>query len=192
MDQQPLTTVDEQIQYNPDGKVTTTTTKTVTQGEDGTTHYSEQVQVRRQSNAINVAESSLTGVKNVEADAENYLKGIQFKGEVAVLKDENHLIDILKLSSLEVILRLMNISLKDFCYEISFGIYTSEEILEFRKSISTKIETKSDDYVKDYDYIIEPDEKLLLPSFFYVEIFENVQKSIDLMMEERRRQSEEE
>ena len=33
--------------------------------------------------------------------------------------------------------------------------------------------------VKDYDYIIEPDEKMLLPSFFNEEIFESVQNKID-------------
>ena len=173
---QPITTVDEQIKYHPDGKETTTTTKTVLKGDDGSTHYTEHVQVRRQSNQINVADSLVTGTKNIEAgaDDERYVKSITYKGELAVLREENHLIEMLKLSSLEVILRLMNTTLKDFCYDISFGIYSSEEIQEFRKSITTKAENKVDDYVKDYDYIIEPDEKMLLPSFFNEEIFESV------------------
>ena len=185
---QPITTVDEQIKYHPDGKETTTTTKTVLKGDDGSTHYTEHVQVRRQSNQINVADSLVTGTKNIEAgaDDERYVKSITYKGELAVLREENHLIEMLKLSSLEVILRLMNTTLKDFCYDISFGIYSSEEIQEFRKSITTKAENKVDDYVKDYDYIIEPDEKMLLPSFFNEEIFESVQNKIDTMMEERR------
>ena len=191
---QPLTTVDEQIKYNPDGKVTTKTTKTVIQNDDGTTKYSEQVQVKTQTNQINVAESTITGTKNIEAanDDERYFKSVEYKGEVAILKGENQLIDIIKLDSLNVILRLMGTDLKDFCYDISFGIYSSEEIQEFRKSITTRLSSKNDEYVKDYDYIIEPDEKLLLPSFFGDEIFEIVQTKIDTMIEEQRQKEEEE
>ena len=37
---QPLRTVEEQITYNPEGKVTTTKTTTITQKEDGSNRLS--------------------------------------------------------------------------------------------------------------------------------------------------------
>ena len=187
-EEKPLQTVAEMIQDNPDGKVTTTTTTTIKKRDDGTTHTSEHTIIKKQKNEINVEDSKLLGTKQIEAaNNEIYVNAVEYKNEVAILKGENNLINMIKLESLKVILRLMGTDLKDFCYDMSFGIYSSEEITEFRKSLSTKIENKVDEYVKDYDYIIAPDEKLLLPNFSGDEIFENVQKEIDIIIEEKRR-----
>ena len=79
----------------------------------------------------------------------------------------------------------MDTNLKEFSYDISFGIYSSEEITQCRKSFSTKIEHKVDTYTKNYDYIIAPDEKLILPTFFDDEIFDNFQKRVDIILAER-------
>jgi hypothetical protein len=142
---------------------------------------SERVVIKKETNKINVEGSEIVGEKQIEAgeNDKKYVEAIEFKGEVAILRAENQLMNIIKLESLQTILRLMNRTLKDFYYDISFGIYSSEEITEFRKSISSKIENKVDEYVKDYDYIIPPDEKLQLPSFFGDDIFESVQKEIE-------------
>ena len=194
---QPLKTVEEQITYTPEGeKVVTTTTKTITQKEDGSTRISEHYVTKKQGNEINVKDSTIVGEKEVEAGKNDtqYLDAIRTKGELAILKGENQLINIVNLESFERILKLMGIDLNEFYYYISFGIYSSEEITEFRKSLSTKIETqdKVDDYYKDYDYITAPDEKLILPTFFGDEIFESVQKRIDLIMAKREKERKEE
>ena len=194
---QPLRTVDEQIRYDPDGqKVTTTTTKTVTQKEDGSTRISERIVTKKQGNEINVADSTIVGEKEVVAGNNDtqYIDAIKTKGELAILKGENQLMNIVNLESFEVILRLMGINLNEFYYYVSFGIYSSEEIYEFRKSISTKIENKDkvDEYYKDYDYMTESDDKLILPTLFGDEIFENVQKRIDIIMAEQKRKKVEE
>ena len=194
---QPLRTVDEQIRYDPDGqKVTTTTTKTITQKEDGSTRISERIVTKKQGNEINVADSTIVGEKEVVAGNNDtqYIDAIKTKGELAILKGENQLMNIVNLESFEVILRLMSINLNEFYYYVSFGIYSSEEIYEFRKSISTKIENKDkvDEYYKDYDYMTESDDKLILPTLFGDEIFENVQKRIDIIMAEQKRKKIEE
>ena len=190
----PLKTVEEMITENENGKTMTTTTKTVEKRDDGTAHISEHVVTKKQKNEINVEGSTISGTKQIEAGANDkkYIDAIEYKGEVAILKGENHLMNMLKLDSLKTILRLMGVDLKDFYYDISFGIYTSEEITEFRKSLSTKLENKKDEYVKEYDYIIASDEKLSLPIFFGDEIFENVQKEIDKINAEKERLKEEE
>ena len=194
---QPLRTVEEQITYNPEGeKVTTTTTKTVTQKDDGSTRISERIVQKKQGNEINVENSTIVGEKEVVAGNNDtqYLEAIKTKGELAILKGENQLINIVNLESFEVILRQMGIDLNEFYYYVSFGIYSSEEIIEFRKSINTKIENKDkvDEYYKDYDYITEPNEKLILPTLFGDEIFESVQKRIDIIIAERERKKKEE
>ena len=194
---QPLRTVDEQITYDPDGqKVTTITTKTVTQKEDGSTRISERIVTKKKGNEINVADSTIVGEKEVVAgnNETQYIDAIKTKGELAILKGENQLMNIVNLESFEVILRLMGINLNEFYYYVSFGIYSSEEIYEFRKSISTKIENKDkvDEYYKDYDYMTESDDKLILPTLFGDEIFERVQKRIDIIMAEQKRKKIEE
>ena len=185
--EQPLRTVEEQISYNPDGKVTTTKTTTIHKKDDGTNRLSERVVIKKQGNKISVEESELIGEKQVEAGNNDtrFVEAIEYKGEIAILKGENQLMNIIKLESLNEILKLMGTNLKEFSYDISFGIYSSEEITEFRKSISTKIEHKVDTYTKNYDYIMAPDEKLILPSFFDDEIFDSVQKRVDIILAER-------
>ena len=190
----PLKTVEEQITYNPDGKVTTTKTTTITKKDDGSNRLSERVIIKKQGNKINVEESELIGEKQIEAGNNDprFVEAIEYKGEIAILKGENQLMNIIKLESLNEILKLMGTNLKEFSYDISFGIYSSEEITEFRKSISTKIEHKVDTYTKNYDYIMAPDEKLILPSFFDDEIFDSVQKRVDIILAERERIKKEE
>ena len=183
----PLQTVEEKITYDPSGKTTTTTTTTVNQRDDGTAHISERSVVRKEGNQINVEESELVGQKNLEGNEENFIKAVEQKHELAILKGENQLISIIRLESFLKILSQMGTNLKDFIYDISMGIYSSEEIIEFRKSLSTKLEN----YVKDYDCILEQDAKLLLPSFFGEEIFENVEKKITSILEEKQKRQAE-
>ena len=187
-----LPTVEEKITYDPNKKTTTTTTTTVNKREDGTAHISERTVIKKQGDQINVAESELVGQNNLEGKEEGFLKAIENKQELAILKTENELMNIINLESFKKILSLMGTNLKDYVYDISLGVYSSEEIYEFRKSLSTKLENKVDVYVKDYDYILETDAKLLLPSFFGEEIFECVENKMNIILEEKKRKKEEE
>ena len=183
-DNNHLKTVEETITQDPNGNTKTITTTTVQQREDGTVHTSERKLSITQTNEINIKEATTTGVKTVEGGSA-YINALKLKGEVAIIQGENHLINILNLKSLEVILKLMGTNLEDFYYDISFGIYTSEEIVEFRRSLSSSI--KRDEYVKYYDYIIPPEDKVQLPVFFAEDIFEKVQKSLEVMRAEKER-----
>ena len=174
----------EKITQDPDGKTKTIVTTTVQQMGDGTVKQSERRLSVTQTNEINVKDATTTGVKTVEG-GDAYIKALKLKGEVAILKGENHLINIINLKSLEVIIKLMGTTLEDFYYDISYGLYTSEEIVEFRRSLSSSI--KRDEYVKDYDYIIPPEDKVQLPVCFAEDIFEKVQNSLEIMRAERER-----
>ena len=183
-DNKHLTTVEEKITQDPDGKTKTIVTTTVQQMGDGTVKQSERRLSVTQTNEINVKDATTTGVKTVEG-GEAYISALKLKGEVAILKGENHLINIINLKSLEVIIKLMGTTLEDFYYDISYGLYTSEEIVEFRRSLSSSI--KRDEYIKDYDYMIPPEDKVQLPVCFAEDIFDIVQNSLEIMRAERER-----
>ena len=159
--EKPLTTVEEKITYDPSGEKKTTITTTVHKKDDGTIKVSENVVTKTQKNEINVQEAKIIGTKNIEAGADErkYIEAIHYKGEVAILKTENEIMNILKFDSLEKILKLMGRTLEDFCYDISYGIYTSEEIVEFRNSYNTRNSIKRGEYVKEYDYMLPIEER---------------------------------
>ena len=166
--EKPLITVEQKITSDPSGTSTTTTTTTVQTNDDG------------KNNEINVEEATTTGTRQIETGASDrrYIDAIHYKGEIAILKTETELMNLIKVDSLEKIVKLMGKTMEDFYYDISFGIYTSEEIIEFRKSLNTR-NSINDKYVKDYDFMLSPDDKLILPSMFGDQVFEKVEKEIE-------------
>ena len=135
-----------------------------------------------QTNEINVENSTIIGTKLVETDNsdERYLKAIKQKGEIAILRGENKLIDIIKLNTLEKILDLLGTNLKDFYYDISFGIYSCEEIVELRKTLETN--KKDNNFKKEFSKNNdlnknEKSEKISSPNDI---IYDISQKKIDL------------
>ena len=86
----------------------------------------------------------------------------------------------------------MGETLENFIFGISFCVYTSEEIIEFRNNFKAKNfpkKAEKDKYVKNYDYNI-PSEKLTSTSKFGEEIFENVQKKIDILLAEKEKKED--
>ena len=100
----------------------------------GASTLSENILTTFHTNEINLENSTIIGTKLVEADNndERYLKAIKQKGEIAIIKDENKLIEIIKLKSFGKILALIGTTLNEYYYDISFGIYSCEEIVELR------------------------------------------------------------
>ena len=113
MESQPKETLEEKITYTDDGEVHTQKKTTVQEGEDGSKHISEIVTQRRKSNTVDINNlPNATEVHNLEITTKEgdntYLDAIKFKGEVAVLKEENKLIEILKYKTLEKIFKFCN------------------------------------------------------------------------------------
>ena len=104
-----------------------------------------------QTNEINIENSTVVGTKLIETDNndERYLKAIKQKGEIAILKEENKLIDVIKLKSLEEILKLIGTSLKEYYYDISFGIYSCEEIVELKKTSDSNINNQNNNIIQN-------------------------------------------
>ena len=139
-----------------------------------------------QTNEINVENSTVIGTKLVETDNndERYLKAIKQKGEIAILKGENKLIEIIKLETLEKILSLLQITLKEFYYDISFGIYSCEEIVELRKGLETNSSLKNENFKKNSDnhnYNLNLDGNIEKISLSNDNIINTIQKKLDLI-----------
>ena len=124
---------------------------------------SENIFSKTQKNEINIEDSTMIGTKVVEADNndDRYLKAIKKKGEIAILKGENKLIKILKLKSFEKIISLIGKTLNEYYYDISFGVYSCEEIIEQRKVLETISTIKNDNNIQDdINMIASPDESV--------------------------------
>ena len=143
-----------------------------------------------QTNEINVENSTVIGTKLVETDNndERYLKAIKQKGEIAILKGENKLIEIIKLETLEKILSLLRITLKEFYYDISFGIYSCEEIVELRKGLESNSSLKNENLKTNSDnhnYNLNCDGHIENICLSNDNIIDTVQKQLDLMKGEK-------
>ena len=151
----------------------------------GTTTLSENILTTFQTNEINIENSTIIGTKLVEADNndERYLKAINKKGEIAIIKDENSLIDIIKLKSLEKILQLTGTTLNEYYYDISFGIYSCEEIVELRKTSDSNTINQNNNISKhkeNYNYFPERENKLDKIKLSNDIIFDSEQKKLKI------------
>ena len=185
-----LKSKEDEFNNNQNEIINTITSSIINHNKDGTTSISENILTTVQTNEINIEKSSIIGTKLVEADNndQRYLKAIKQKGEVAILKDENKLVEIIKLETLNRILRLIGTNLKEFYYDISFGIYSCEEIIELRKSYETKFPGQRNNFNNDYDYFncYLPHEKQLEKINLSNDIiFDTVQKKINILDNER-------
>ena len=147
---------------------------------------SENILTTIQINEINIENSTVIGTKLVETDNndQRYLKAIKQKGEIAILKGENKLIEIIKLKSLEKILKLIGTKLKEFYYDISFGIYSCEEIVELRNNLNIDKNMKKTSIIKDnnhYNFELEPGSKLEKISLCDEIIFNGADKQINFL-----------
>ena len=154
----------------------------------GNSLFTENILNTIQTNEINIENSTIIGTKLIEADNndERYLKAIKKKNEVAILKDENKLIEILQLKTLEKILRFLGSNLKEFYYDISFGIYSCEEIVELRKTLDN-MSFKKENFLKhsyNYNKDLTHEKKLRKTPQCKDLIFDTVQKEIDLLNQE--------
>ena len=152
----------------------------------GTTTLSENILTSFQLNEIKLENSTIIGTKLVETDNSDkrYLKAIKRKGEIAIIKDEKQLIDIIKLKSLEKILKLIGTTLPKFYYDISFGIYSCEEIVELRKTSdfnSISQNNNLNEHDENYSYCPTDDNKLENLNLSNDIIFDSEQKKLKIL-----------
>ena len=149
-------------------------------------------------NEIKLDENTKVNVSEVDADADDkkYIDAIRSKNQLAVLKDSNQMICMIPLAAAENILKKMGGTLEEDLSTFAFGIYSSEEINEIRKSIV--IDKPQKIFVnlnKDFNIIMPLMERLPRNNKPLNNIlFKNVQGKIDFIKaeEERKKREEEE
>ena len=142
------------------GEVETTKRKSVIANEDGTTSIVNQLIEKKTVPGI-IGEPQKIEEYNLGVSMEDtkYADAIRTKNDLAIMKDEKILLFI-KVASFEKILKLMNESLNTYFDSIAYGIYSSEEITEFRNSIKTKPPPKKKPYTKIADFSFQQTDKL--------------------------------
>ena len=176
---------EKQLEDNYDEKIMSKISSSLyTRNKYGNHNLNENILTTIQTNEINIENSTVIGTKVVEADNddERYLKAIKQKNEVAILKGENILIEIIKIKTLKKILKLIGTTLKNYYYDISFGIYSCEEIVELRKTLDINSNLNDKNVGKDknnYNLYMKPDKQLEKITLSNDIIFEAVQKEIN-------------
>ena len=121
----------------------------------------------------------------MENENQRYIDALYLKSEFPIVKG-NIIMNYLKFHSFEKIVSLMGETIGNMIYYTAYRIYTKEEIDEIRNNFNAKNFIKRGDYANEYNYMVEPDEKLVLPSMFGEDIFEKVQKKIDQTIAEKK------
>ena len=176
----------ETLKDNFEDKINPIFSSLINHNNIGTTTLSEKILTSFQINEIKLENSTIIGTKLVETDNSDkrYLKAIKQKGEIAIIKDEKQLIDIIKLKSLEKILKLIGTTLHKFYYDISFGIYSCEEIVELRKTSdfnSISQNNNLNEHDENYSYCPTDDNKLEKLNLSNDIIFDSEQKKLKIL-----------
>ena len=122
----------EETLIQQDGTRTTISrTSVVTNNIDGSKTITNTITTLTKTNKIKLDENTKIQSFTKEIDNEDkiYLNCLKTKNELAILKGENFIICNINLKSCEKIFMLMGEILEENFEIISFGIYSSEEIL---------------------------------------------------------------
>ena len=164
------------ILSNDDGSVTYVTQTTET--KKGTDFISDPQKVE---------EVSL----GVSAEDTKYVDAIRAKKELGILFDDK-LITYITVDTFEKILKFMDESLENYFDALSFGIYSSQEITELKKSIMT-IQPKEENIQKYLELFLESDnDKINKFAELNDDIFKSVDKELEFIKEEEERLKREE
>ena len=167
----------------PDGKVETTRRSSVIQNEDGSTSYVSQVKEKTiGSSRIGEPQKVEEYDLGVSMEDTKYVDIIRTKDELAILKEEK-LITYIKVRSFERVLQLMKESLDTYFDSLSFGIYSSEEIIEFRNSVRID-PPKKQRYTKNFDLYLSEEAQLNRFKRMGEDMFLSVQREVDRIREE--------
>ena len=178
---------------NKDENLETSSKHTEITNDDGSITYLSQTTEKKTGTGIisdpqKVEEISL----GVSAEDTKYVDAIRSKKELGILFDDK-LITYISVNAFEKILKFMDEDLDNYFDSLSFGIYSSQEITELKKSIKTIVPIKEENITKYFEIYLEED-KNKLNNFANLkdDIFLNVDKELERIKEEEERKRKEE
>ncbi len=146
--------IEEKIITKQEKDSTSTTKKTSVkvQNPDGTTTITDTITTTKHFNKIKMDPNAQIQSYKVEATSEDkrYVNALYLKNEVAIIEDNNNLICIIPLNSLKKIFKLFDETIEMSFDRVSYGIYSIEEIIQFKQMIHYHNFNKIEDIKKDF------------------------------------------
>ncbi len=135
-----------------DSTSTTKKTSVKVQNPDGTTTITDTITTTKHLNKIKMDPNAQIQSYKVEATSEDkrYVNALYLKNEVAIIEDNNNLICIIPLNSLKKIFKLFDETIEMSFDRVSYGIYSIEEIIQFKQMIHYHNFNKIEDIKKDF------------------------------------------
>ena len=192
MDDKEKSFITNNDQNNKENITETSSKQSAITNDDGSVTYVSQVTETKKntgyiSNPQKVEEVSL----GVSGEDTKYVDAIRAKKELGVLYDDK-LFTYISVEAFEKILKFMDESLENYFDALSFGIYSSQEITELKKSIMT-IPQKEENITKYFEVFSERDIKNLNKNHdLNDDIFLCVDKELEKIREEEELKKREE
>ena len=180
-------------QSNQDSTIETTSKQSIITNEDGSTTYVSQITEKKTGTGIISEPNKVEEVSlGVSAEDTKYVDAIRAKKELGILNDDK-LLTYISVNAFEKILKFMDESLDTYFDALSFGIYSSQEITELKKSLKSRPIEKEENIIKYFEVYSEED-KNKLDKFKDLndDIFFSVDRQLEIIKEEEERKKREE
>lgn len=148
---------------NKEGETKSKRTSTVIKNSDGTTTVTDIVTKIKPLNEIKMDPNAEIQSFKVEATSEDtrYINALYLKKEVAIIEGNNNLICIIPLNSLKKIFQLFDETIEMSFDRVSYGIYSTEEIIQFKQMVHYhNNEFKNENEKRYLEYNLEYAKKL--------------------------------
>ena len=148
---------------NIEGDTKSKRTSTVIKNSDGTTTVTDIVTKIKPLNEIKMDPNAEIQSFKVEATSEDtrYINALYLKKEVAIIEGNNNLICIIPLNSLKKIFQLFDETIEMSFDRVSYGIYSTEEIIQFKQMVHYhNNEFKNENEKRYLEYNLEYAKKL--------------------------------
>jgi hypothetical protein len=135
-----------------DSTSTTKKTSVKVQNPDGTTTITDTITTTKHLNKIKMDPNAQIQSYKVEATSEDkrYVNALYLKNEVAIIEDNNNLVCIIPLNSLKKIFSLFDETIEMSFDRVSYGIYSIEEIIQFKQLVHYHSFNKNENLKKDF------------------------------------------
>ena len=165
---------------------------TILTNDDGSmTYITQTTEIKKGTSFVNDPQKVEEVSLGVSAEDTKYVDAIRAKKELGILREEK-LITYITVEAFEKILKFMDESLDNYFDALAFGIYSTQEITELKKSVMT-IQPEKENFQKYLEVFMENDnDKIDKFAGLNDDIFLNVDKELKIIKEEEERRKREE
>ena len=193
MDDKEKTTNSNFGTNNKDNIIETSSKQSAISNDDGSiTYTSLTTETKKGADFMSEPQKIEEVSLGVSAEDTKYVDAIRAKKELGILFNDK-LFTYISVNAFERILKFMDERLENYFDSLSFGIYSSQEITELKKSIITIPQEKEENITKYFEVFAEEDKnKLYQIKNLNDDVFLMVDKELEIIKEEEERKKREE